>query len=59
MTAEAEIVHGADAASAKANRQIDSLEDSQAFTEGQALSNKRSWRVGRRIWRRPDGTWQG
>ena len=58
MTAEAEIVHWADEASAKANDMIESLEDSEAFTLGKAFSDRRPWRVGRRIWRRPDGTWE-
>lgn len=59
MTAEAEIVHWADEASAKANDMIESLEDSEAFPSASAFSDRRLWRVGRRIWRRPDGTWRG
>jgi len=59
MTAEAEIVHWADEASAKSNDMIESLEDAEAFTSGREFSDKRPWRVGRRIWRRPDGIWQG
>jgi 3'-5' exoribonuclease len=59
MTAEAEIVHWADEASAKANDMIESLEDSESFTAGKEFSDRRPWRVGRRIWRRPDGIWQG
>src|SRR5215216_4893101 len=59
MTAEAEIVHWADEASAKANDMIESLEDSEAFASGHEFSDKKSWRVGRRIWRRPDGIWEG
>jgi len=59
MTAEAEIVHWADEASAKANDMIESLEDSELFAPGKEVSDKRPWRVGRRIWRRPDGTWLG
>jgi 3'-5' exoribonuclease len=57
MTTEAEIVHWADEASAKANDMMESLEDGEAFTSGGEFSDKRPWRVGRRIWRRPDGTW--
>jgi 3'-5' exoribonuclease len=57
MTAEAEIVHWADEASAKANDMMESLEDSEAFASGNEFSDKRPWRVGRRIWRRPDGVW--
>lgn len=44
-------------ASAKANDMIESLEDSEAFATGKEFSDKRPWRVGRRIWRRPDGVW--
>ena len=58
MTAEAEIVHRADEASAKANDMIESLEDSEAFPSGGEFSDKRPWRVGRKIWRRPDGIWE-
>jgi 3'-5' exoribonuclease len=57
MTTEAEIVHWADEASAKANDMMESLEDQEAFASGKEFSDKRPWRVGRRIWRRPDGTW--
>ena len=57
MTTEAEIVHWADEASAKANDMMESLDDSEAFASGSALSDRKPWRVGRRIWRRPDGTW--
>jgi hypothetical protein len=38
---------------------IGALEDSEAFTSGNAFSDKRPWRVGRRIWRHPEGTWEG
>jgi len=57
MTIEAEIAHGADEASAKANDMIESLDDSDAFAPGKEFRTTRPWRVGRRIWRRPDGTW--
>lgn len=57
MTAEAEIVHWADEASATTNDMMESLEDSEAFATGEEFSAKRPWRVGRRIWRRPDGVW--
>lgn len=53
MTTEAEIVHWADEASAKATDMMDSLEDPDSFMSGGELSDKRVWRVGRRIWRRP------
>ena len=57
MTTEAEIVHWADEASAKANDMMESLDDGDAFSSGSAISDRKPWRVGRRIWRRPDGTW--
>jgi 3'-5' exoribonuclease len=53
MTLEGEIVHWADASSAKANDVLESLEDPDAFPEGAELSERRLWRVGRRLWRRP------
>lgn len=58
MTAEAEIVHRADESSAKANDMLESLEESESFGSGGDFSDKKPWRVGRRIWRRPDGTWE-
>lgn len=57
MTTEAEIVHWADEASAKANDMQESLEDSAMFASGGELSDRKPWRVGRKIWRRPDGLW--
>lgn len=53
MTVEAEILHWADQASAKANDMAESLEDNDAFASGGAVSDKRPWRVRRRVWRRP------
>jgi 3'-5' exoribonuclease len=55
MTAEAEIVHWADEASAKATDMMDEFADPDLFpADGTAeLSAKRSWRMGRRLWRRP------
>jgi 3'-5' exoribonuclease len=55
MTTEAEIVHWADEASAKATDMMDEFAAPELFPfEGSAgLSAKRSWRLGRRIWRRP------
>lgn len=55
MTVEAEIIHWADEASAKSNDMVESLEDREAFRDGEEISSKRLWRVGRRIWRRPHG----
>lgn len=56
MTAEAEILHWADEASAKATDMMESLEDADAFMGGGEFSDRRVWRLGRRIWRRPH-TW--
>jgi len=53
MTAEAEIVHWADEASAKANDMLESIDDPESFPGGGELSDKRVWRVGRRLWKRP------
>lgn len=54
MTTEAEIVHWADEASAKAGDMVDEFADPDMFAPGgvAALSSKRSWRLGRRLWRR-------
>lgn len=55
MTIEAEIVHWADEASAKATDMVDEFADPDLFPSGSPneLSAKRSWRLGRRLWRRP------
>lgn len=55
MTAEAEIVHWADEASAKATDMMDELADPDLFPAGSTaeISAKRSWRLGRKLWRRP------
>ena len=55
MTVEAEIVHWADEASAKATDMVDEFADPDLFPPGSSaeLSAKRSWRLGRRLWRRP------
>jgi len=52
MTTEAEIVHWADEASAKATDMLEELDDATLFTSGGEFSDKRSWRLGRRLWRR-------
>ena len=52
MTTEAEIVHRADEASAKAADMMDALDDPDSWSDGGEIS-KRVWRVGRRVWRRP------
>ena len=51
MTPEAEIVHRADEASAKAADMMEALEDPDAFPEGGEMS-KRMWRLGRSVWKR-------
>jgi 3'-5' exoribonuclease len=53
MTTEAEIVHWADEASAKATDMMELLGDSELFSEGREYSDKAHWRLKRRIWRRP------
>jgi 3'-5' exoribonuclease len=53
MTTEAEIVHWADEASAKATDMIELLSDPELFAGGQEYSDRQHWRLGRRIWRRP------
>jgi 3'-5' exoribonuclease len=53
MTAEAEIVHWADEASAKGNDMAESIADDGEFGAGGEFSDRRPWRVGHRVWRRP------
>ena len=53
MTTEAEIVHWADEASAKATDMMELLADQELFAGGQEYSDRSHWRLGRRIWRRP------
>ena len=55
MTLEAEVIHWADQASAKSNDMSESLDDRDAFADGDEISSRKPWRVGRRIWRRPHG----
>jgi 3'-5' exoribonuclease len=52
MTTEAEIVHWADEASAKATDMIELLGDNELFSDGREFSDKPHWRLKRRIWRR-------
>lgn len=55
MTTEAEIVHWADESSAKAAEMINEFANPDLFPAGglAELSAKRSWRLGRKLWRRP------
>lgn len=53
MTTEAEIVHWADEASAKATDMLELLSDAELFAGGREYSDRPHWRLGRRIWRRP------
>lgn len=55
MTVEAELLHWADETSAKANNMGEALAEDEHFGEGE-VSERRPWRVGHRIWRRPH-TW--
>jgi 3'-5' exoribonuclease len=55
MTPEAEIVHWADESSAKATDMLDELSDPELFPPGSSseVSAKKSWRLGRKLWKRP------
>ncbi|MEI6740859.1 MAG: HD domain-containing protein [Gemmatimonadaceae bacterium] len=55
LTTEAEIVHWADEASAKATDMIDEFADPELFPPGSTaeMSAKSSWRLKRMLWRRP------
>lgn len=53
MTAEAEIVYWADEASAKGNDMLESIADTGEFGTDGEFSDRRPWRIGHRIWRRP------
>jgi 3'-5' exoribonuclease len=53
MTAEAEIVHWADELSAKGNDMLESIADDAEFSGAGPFSDRRPWRVGHRVWRRP------
>jgi 3'-5' exoribonuclease len=52
MTVEAQIVHQADDASAKATDFLDALDDRELWGDGGEFS-KRSWQLGRQVWKRP------
>ena len=54
MTVEAELLHWADEASAKGNDMAESLAEDEHFGSAE-VSERRPWRVGRRLWRRPHG----
>ena len=54
MTVEAELVHWADEASAKGNDMAEVIGDDDLFGSGE-VSERKSWRVQRRVWRRPHG----
>jgi 3'-5' exoribonuclease len=53
MTTEAEIVHWADEASAKATDMLDILSDVDLFASGREFSDRPHWRLKRHVWRRP------
>ncbi|HYD54839.1 MAG TPA: HD domain-containing protein [Gemmatimonadaceae bacterium] len=55
MTAEAEIVHRADEASAKATDFLETLDDAELFAGGKEYTDRSVWRLGRRVWKRPHG----
>jgi hypothetical protein len=52
MTVEAEIVHWADEASAKACDMSDSIDDPTNFASGRETSDTKPWRVKRHVYRR-------
>jgi hypothetical protein len=54
MTLEAEILHWADQASAKAADVTDTLATDEHFG-GDAFTLKRPWPAQKRLWRRPHG----
>lgn len=58
MTTEAEIVHWADEASAKATDMMDALDDPEMFAGGRELSDRKPWTLGRYLWKRPH-EWEG
>jgi len=53
MTLEAELLHWADEASAKADSMVESLADAEIFTAGDEVSTRKSCQLDRRLWRRP------
>jgi len=53
MTTEAEIVHWADEASAKATDMMDALDDPEMFAAGREVSDRKPWTLGRYLWKRP------
>ncbi len=55
MTAEAEIIHWADEASAKASDMMDSIDDPSNFTGDGEVSDTKPWRVRRHVYRRAHG----
>ena len=52
MTVEAELLHWADEASAKADDMSTAIADDSLFINGDGMSDRRSWRVGRSVFRR-------
>ena len=56
MTLEAQIVHQADDASAKATDFLDAFDDAELWSDGGPFS-KRSWQLGRQVWKR-DHDWE-
>ncbi len=53
MSAEAELIHWADELSAKGNDMLESIGDDTEFAGEGPFSDRRPWRVGHRVWRRP------
>ena len=53
MTIEAELLHWADQLSTNGNAFNDASEDRELFPSSEEFSVKKSWRLDRRLWRRP------
>src|SRR3990172_7143813 len=53
MTLEAELLHWADQMSANGNNFLEAVEDPELFPGDEEFSVRKSWRLDRRVWRRP------
>ena len=53
MTLEADLLHWADQSSAKGNDFSEAVRDSDLFPADEEFSVRKSWRLDRRVWRRP------
>ena len=53
MTLEADLLHWADQSSAKGNDFSEAVRDPDLFPADEEFSVRKSWRLDRRVWRRP------